>query len=112
MTFLHPWAIWIGVAAASVPIVVHLLTRPRPMRMPLSTLRFVREAVRQRLGCAHTSYVRGHDDRIRPREGTSYQVARQYGPRGNVVHRHIEEALNRLDVQIHCEETVGPRHRH
>ncbi len=48
MTFLHPWAIWMGVAAASVPIVVHLLTRPRPMRLPLSTLRFVREVVRQR----------------------------------------------------------------
>ena len=48
MTFLHPWAIWIGVIAASVPVVVHLLTRPRPTRLPLSTVRFVREAVRQR----------------------------------------------------------------
>ncbi|MBN1588267.1 MAG: BatA and WFA domain-containing protein [Pirellulales bacterium] len=48
MTFLHPWAIWLGLAAATVPITVHLLTRPRPMRMPLSTLRFVREVVRQR----------------------------------------------------------------
>lgn len=48
MTFLHPWAIWVGIAAAAVPVVVHLLTRPRPVRMPLSTLRFVREAIRQR----------------------------------------------------------------
>ncbi|HLA83899.1 MAG TPA: VWA domain-containing protein, partial [Thermoguttaceae bacterium] len=48
MTFLHPWAIWMGVAAAAVPVAVHLLTRPRPVRMPLSTLRFVRETVRQR----------------------------------------------------------------
>lgn len=48
MTFLHPWAIWIGAIAAAGPLVVHLLTRPRPVRMPLSTLRFVREAVRQR----------------------------------------------------------------
>jgi len=48
MTFLHPWAIWMGVAAAAAPVVVHMLTRPRPTRMPLSTLRFVREAVRQR----------------------------------------------------------------
>ena len=48
MTFLHPWAIWLGVAAAAAPVVVHLLTRPRPVRMPLSTLRFVREAIRQR----------------------------------------------------------------
>jgi hypothetical protein len=48
MTFVHPWAIWIGVFAAAAPEVVHLLTRPRPMRMPLSTLRFVREAVHER----------------------------------------------------------------
>ncbi|MEX0715506.1 MAG: VWA domain-containing protein [Planctomycetaceae bacterium] len=46
--FLHPWAIAIGVAAAALPFVVHWLTRPRPVRRPLSTLRFVREAVRQR----------------------------------------------------------------
>lgn len=46
--FLHPWAIWLGAIAAATPVVVHLLTRPRPVRMPLSTLRFVLEAVRQR----------------------------------------------------------------
>ncbi len=38
----------IGMAAAAAPVVVHWLTRPRPMRAPLSTIRFVREAVRQR----------------------------------------------------------------
>ena len=48
MTFLHLWAIWIGAAAAAAPLVIHWLTRPRPVRMPLSTLRFVREAIRQR----------------------------------------------------------------
>lgn len=32
----------------SLPILVHWLTRPRPARLPLSTLRFVREAVRQK----------------------------------------------------------------
>jgi hypothetical protein len=48
MTPLHPWAIWIGAAAVALPVAVHLLTRPRPVRMPLSTLRFVREAIRQR----------------------------------------------------------------
>ena len=47
MTFLHPWAIWIGIAATAAPVLVHWLTRPRPVRLPLSTLRFVREAVRQ-----------------------------------------------------------------
>jgi hypothetical protein len=48
MTFLHPWIAWLGVAAVGVPVVVHWLTRPRPVRMPLSTLRFVREAIQQR----------------------------------------------------------------
>jgi hypothetical protein len=45
--FLHPWAIAIGVVAAALPALIHWLTRPRPTRLPLSTLRFVREAVHQ-----------------------------------------------------------------
>lgn len=48
MNFLHPWALGIGAAAIGLPLVVHWLTRPRPVRMPLSTVRFVMEAVRQR----------------------------------------------------------------
>ena len=48
MTFLHLWAIGIGAAAVAAPVVIHWLTKPRPVRMPLSTLRFVREAIHQR----------------------------------------------------------------
>lgn len=48
MSFLHPWALMVGAAALSLPILVHWLARPRPVRLPLSTLRFVREAVHQR----------------------------------------------------------------
>jgi hypothetical protein len=48
MTFLHPWAIAIGVLAASLPVIIHFLTKPRPVRLPLSTIRFVREAIHQR----------------------------------------------------------------
>lgn len=48
MTFALPWIFAIGMIAAAAPVIVHWLTRPRPVRMPLSTLRFVREAVRQR----------------------------------------------------------------
>jgi hypothetical protein len=48
MTFLHPWAIFAGVSAIGLPVAVHFLTRPRPVRLPLSTLRFVREAVEQK----------------------------------------------------------------
>ncbi len=47
MSFLHFWPIYAGLAAVGLPIAVHLLTRPRPVRYPLSTLRFVREALRQ-----------------------------------------------------------------
>lgn len=39
---------WMAIAAAAVPLAVHFLTRPRPVKMPLSTVRFVREAVQQR----------------------------------------------------------------
>jgi len=45
--FLHPWAVVLGIAAVGLPFAVHWLTTPRPTRMPLSTLRFVLEAVRQ-----------------------------------------------------------------
>src|SRR2546421_855523 len=48
MTFLHPWAIAFGLTAAALPIAIHFLTKPRPVRMPLSTIRFLRAAVRQR----------------------------------------------------------------
>src|SRR5688500_15517181 len=48
MNFLNPWAMGLGAAAIALPIVVHLLTRPRPVRLPLSTVRFVLEAVHQR----------------------------------------------------------------
>ena len=48
MTFLHLWPIYLGALAAAVPLAVHWLTRPRPRKMPLSTLRFVREMAEQR----------------------------------------------------------------
>ena len=48
MSVVHPWAIGLGIAAATLPVVIHWLTRPRPVRLPLSTIRFVIEAVRQR----------------------------------------------------------------
>src|SRR5262249_26466167 len=48
MTFLHSWAIALGLGAAALPVIIHWLTRPRPVRLYLSTIRFVREAVQQR----------------------------------------------------------------
>lgn len=46
--FLHPWAITIGAAALAAPFLIHWLTRPRPTRIPLSTVRFVLEIIQQR----------------------------------------------------------------
>jgi hypothetical protein len=46
--FHNPWAIFIGVAAAGLPVAIHFLTRPRPVSRPLSTLKFVHEAVQHR----------------------------------------------------------------
>src|SRR4051794_16955638 len=48
MNVLHGWAIAMGAAVVAVPIIIHFLTRPRPVRMPLSTLRFLREVVEQK----------------------------------------------------------------
>ena len=47
MHLLHPWYL-IGLAAVGLPFAVHYLTRPHPRVLPLSTIRFVREAVQQR----------------------------------------------------------------
>ncbi len=46
--FLHVWALIVGAAAISLPVAVHFLTKPRPVRFPLSTLRFLREAIHLR----------------------------------------------------------------
>jgi hypothetical protein len=47
MRLLHPWFL-AGLLAVALPVVVHYLTRPRPRVLPLSTIRFVRQAVEQR----------------------------------------------------------------
>ncbi len=46
--FINSWAIVMGILAAGLPLAVHFLTRPRPVPMPLSTLRFLREVVQER----------------------------------------------------------------
>jgi hypothetical protein len=48
MDLLHPWAIAVGVVAIAAPFAIHWLTKPRPRRMPLSTIRFVLAAVQQK----------------------------------------------------------------
>lgn len=47
MNFLHPGFLIAGLAV-SLPILIHWLTRPRPVRLSLSTVRFVMQAVQQR----------------------------------------------------------------
>lgn len=47
MVLLHPWALFAGLAVG-LPLLIHWLTRPRPVRLSLSTIRFVREAIQQR----------------------------------------------------------------
>jgi len=48
MGFLYPAMLGIAGAAIALPLLIHVLTRPRPVRFPLSTIRFVREAVAQK----------------------------------------------------------------
>src|SRR5688500_6201239 len=47
MNFVHPGFLFAGVAIGA-PILIHYLTKPRPLRLPLSTVRFVMQAVQQR----------------------------------------------------------------
>lgn len=44
---LNPWALFF-LAAVGMPLAIHFLTRPRPVVLPSSTLRFVREVIQQR----------------------------------------------------------------
>ena len=46
--FIHGWLLIAGGLAATAPVLVHWLTRPKPIRFPVSTLRFIRGAVQQR----------------------------------------------------------------
>src|SRR5262245_15624656 len=48
MSVLHMWALGLGVAAATLPVIIHRLTRPKPITLPTSTLRFIQGAVRER----------------------------------------------------------------
>jgi hypothetical protein len=48
MRVLHLWAVGAGALAVGLPVLIHFLTRPRPVRMSLSTVRFAMEVVRQR----------------------------------------------------------------
>ena len=48
MGFLNPIALVIGGGLLALPIAVHLLTRPRPVRYPFSALRFLDSVLRQR----------------------------------------------------------------
>ncbi|MCH8829752.1 MAG: BatA and WFA domain-containing protein [Planctomycetes bacterium] len=45
--FLHPWALVLGALAVGLPVLIHRLTRPKPMRIPISTIRFIQEAIQQ-----------------------------------------------------------------
>ena len=47
MNFLHPGFLVVGLTV-SLPVLIHWLTRPRPVRLSLSTVRFVMQAVQQR----------------------------------------------------------------
>ena len=45
MNVLNTWALF-AAAAVALPLAIHWLTRPRPTRLPLSTIRFVMDVVR------------------------------------------------------------------
>ena len=48
MAVMYPLALILGIVLVVLPTLVHLLARPRPVRLPYPTVRFLREAVKQR----------------------------------------------------------------
>ena len=45
MVFLNGWLLALGVAAVSVPIVLHFMARNRPKPTPFPTIRWLSEAI-------------------------------------------------------------------
>lgn len=48
MSVMHLWAIGIGAAALALPVVIHRLTRPKPVVWETSTFRFIKGAMQER----------------------------------------------------------------
>lgn len=48
MSVMHLWAIGIGAAALALPLVIHRLTRPKPVVWETSTFRFIKGAMQER----------------------------------------------------------------
>ena len=48
MNFINPIALLAGGVMVALPVAIHLLTRPRPVRLPFSALRFLESALKQR----------------------------------------------------------------
>ncbi|MFO8007555.1 MAG: BatA domain-containing protein [Candidatus Brocadiia bacterium] len=48
MSFVNPVMLAVAAGLLAVPLAVHLLTRPRPVRFPFSAVRFLDSALRQR----------------------------------------------------------------
>ena len=45
---MHFWALGIGAAAIAGPVLVHWLTKPRPVAYPLATFRFLKEVLEEK----------------------------------------------------------------
>ena len=48
MNVVHPWLLAAGAALVALPLAIHLLTRPKPVRLPFSAMRFLEGALKQR----------------------------------------------------------------
>lgn len=48
MELTHLWPLAIGTLAIGTPIAVHLLTKPKPILLPFSTVRFLNEIIQQK----------------------------------------------------------------
>lgn len=48
MELINFWALAIGSVAIAAPVAVHLLTKPKPVAFPFSTVRFLNEIIQQR----------------------------------------------------------------
>ena len=48
MGVMHLWALFAGLLTIGLPLAIHFFTRPKPIRVPLSTIRFLQQALNQK----------------------------------------------------------------
>ena len=120
MAFVNPWILLIGAAAAALPVLIHWLTRPRQIVLPLSTVRFVIQAVEERrtrrrlrdflILAARTAAVRasGRGHRAAADRPPATTTGRRRAPAVRLVILDVSQSMAARSGGVQSIERAGP----